>query len=246
MKKKKRGPLDAPAQKETGSARVYSQLRNDILRVKIAPGTPLDENSLSERFSLSRSPIREALVRLSSEGLVQILPSRSIVVAPIDFSSIPQFLDALDLLQRVTTRSAAAYRTETDLLDIRAAQVAFEEGAAESIRTGDSLPLIETNYAFHMAVAKAGKNTYFSSFYQRVLDEGRRILHFHFDFMRLDPELSVQTLSYPHKQMISAIEAKKLDEAERVAHEHAVQFKGRFLQYLMRSITPELSLDTAV
>ena len=243
--KKKPSP-DNPLHKETGSARVYAQLRNDILRVAIMPGTPLDEVSLSERFGLSRSPIREALVRLSSEGLVHILANRSIVVAPIDYATVPQFLDALDLMQRITTRSAARYRTEDELRDIVAAQADYEKAAARSLKTGDSLPLIEANHAFHMAIARAGHNSYFTSFYQRVLDEGRRILHFHFDYMRLDPDLTVEKLSAGHIEMIEAIRNRQMDRAEKAAHEHAVQFKGRFTQFLLRSVSPELRLDSDV
>lgn len=236
-------PAETNAPKETGSARVYAQLRNDILRVKIQPGTPLDENSLSDRFGLSRSPIREALVRLSSEGLVQILPNRSIVVAPIDFSSVPEFLDALDLLQRVTTRSAARFRTEGDLADIVTAQMAYEAGAGESLRTGDSIHMIETNYDFHMAIAKAGRNQYFAGFYQRVLDEGRRILHFHFEYQRLDPAISPSKMGEGHAEMVDAIRQQDLDRAERAAHDHAIQFRGRFMQFLMRSISPDMRLE---
>lgn len=233
-----------PAQgKETGAARVYAQLRNDILSVAIQPGTPLDENSLSERFGLSRSPIREALVRLSSEGLVQILANRSIVVAPIDFATVPQFLDALDLLQRVVTRSAARFRTEADLAEIRRLAAVYEQGAAESLTTRDAKPMTETNYAFHMAIARAGKNSYYSAFYSRLLDEGRRILHFHLGFMLLDPAISVERLSSGHSEMVRAIAANDLDAAEAAAHEHAVQFKGRFMQYLMQSVTPDVRLD---
>lgn len=239
---------DAPngresAGKETGSARVYAQLRADILSVALKPGTPLDENSLSDRFGLSRSPIREALVRLSSEGLVQILANRSIVVAPIDFESVPQFLDALDLLQRVVTRSAARFRSEADLAEIKRLAAAYEVAAAESLRTGDSLPMTESNYAFHMAIARAGKNTYYSNFYSRILDEGRRILHFHLAFMLLDPEISVEKLGAGHAEMVRAIETHDLDAAERAAHEHALQFKGRFMLYLMQSVTPDVRLD---
>lgn len=236
-------PTEMPAGKETGSARVYAQLRSDILNVVLPPGMPLDENSLSERFGLSRSPIREALVRLSSEGLVQILANRSIVVAPLDFATMPQFLDALDLLQRVVTRSAARFRTEADLAEIRRLAAAYEEGAAESLRTRDARQMTETNYAFHMAIARAGKNAYYTNFYSRILDEGRRILHFHLGFMLLDPEISVERLASGHSEMVRAITEQDLDAAEAAAHEHANQFKGRFMQYLMRSATSDVRVD---
>lgn len=234
---------DSPAGKETGSARVYAQLRSDILNVVLQPGMPLDENSLSERFGLSRSPIREALVRLSSEGLVQILANRSIVVAPIDFATVPQFLDALDLLQRVVTRSAARFRTEADLAEIRRLAAAYEVAAAVSLETRDSRPMTEANYAFHMAIALAGKNVYCTNFYSRVLDEGRRILHFHLGFMLLDPDISVERLASGHSEMVRAITVQDLDAAEAAAHEHAEQFRGRFMQYLMRSATADVKVD---
>lgn len=228
--------------KETGSARVYAQLRQDILRVAIAPGAPLDEVGLSERFGLSRSPIREALVRLSSEGLVVILPNRSTIVTPIDVQSIPEFLDALDLLQRATTRLAAIHRTDADMQKIVAAQLAYEEGVRESIATGNSLPLIETNHAFHMAIAHAGRNRYFSQFYKRILDEGRRMLHFHFEFLARDSEISVEMMASGHTEMVEAIHSRDADRAEEIAHVHATQFKGRFVQYLDRNITSEMRI----
>jgi len=240
---KKTSQASLTRQKETSSSRVYTQLRADILGVKIMPGTPLDENSLSTRFGMSRSPIREALVRLSSEGLVQILSNRSIVVAPIDFTTVPQFLDALDLLQRVTARAAAQYRTEEDLTMIIEAQAAYERETAKSLKTGEAGFMIDANVGFHMAVARAGRNSYFSSFYQKVLDEGRRIVHFHFDFMRLDSNNSVELLSAPHIEMICAIRDMDVDRAESVAHEHAEQFKGRFTQFLLRSVSKDLRLD---
>ncbi|WP_342637475.1 GntR family transcriptional regulator [Rhizobium jaguaris] len=126
----------------------------------MAPGSPLDEIRLSERFKLSRSPIREALVRLSSEGLVSILPNRSTVVAPLNFETLPEFLEALDLYQRATTKSAALLRTEQDLEDIIEAQGRYEEQTRLSFESGSSIPMIESNYEFHMRIARAGKNRY--------------------------------------------------------------------------------------
>lgn len=239
-------PTAAPAQsKETGSARVYAQLRQDILRVALAPGSILDEVGLSERFGLSRSPIREALVRLSGEGLVNILPNRSTVVAPLNLENLAEFLDALDLYQRVTTRSAACFRTDADLERIRAAQRSYDEQTRLSLDTGDSIPMIDANYDFHMCIAQAGRNRYFTGFYSRVLNDGRRLLHYHFEFQRRDPEMSVEKLGVGHNQMIDAIARRDAEAAESVAHEHAMQFKGRFIQFLNRNVSASIRLDGA-
>ena len=240
---------DDPARrgaKATGSARVYGSLREEILRMQLAPAAPLDEVGLSERFGLSRSPVREALVRLSSEGLVVILPNRSTIVAPIDFQGLPHFLDALDLLQRAVTRLAALRRSAADLAAISAAERVFEDKVRASIAGDDSLPMIEANHAFHMAIARAGKNAYYESFYRRLLDEGRRMLHMHFEYRRLEPDMSVESFAADHTEMVAALTARDAERAERVAHAHATQFRGRFMQFLERNVSDEMWLDATL
>lgn len=222
--------------KETGSARVYSQLRQDIVTVVLKPGSVIDEIGLSERFKMSRSPIREALVRLSSEGLVHFLPNRSTVVAPIDLGALPQFLDALDLYQRATTKAAAVLRTDDDLREIIGFQDKYVENTRKSLELGNSVYMIDSNYEFHMGIARAGKNRYIEQFYSRILNEGRRMLHFHFEFQRQDPEMDERKLGAGHDDMIEAIRNRDAAAAERVAHEHAMQFRGRFEQYLNNSL----------
>jgi DNA-binding GntR family transcriptional regulator len=233
----------ASSGKETGSMRVYTVLRNEILTMKLAPGTPLDEHSVAERFDVSRSPVREALVRLSAEGLVTIMPNRSNVVATMEFARMPEFLDALDLLQRVTTRLAALNRTEADLVNIRESAKSYEKALSLSMKTGDTLPLIEKNYEFHMAVAKAGRNAYFEDLYRRLLEEGRRMLHLHFMFETLDARASRRKMVADHTEMVSAIEKQDVVRAEESAHQHAMQFKGRFMQFLDRNLTAQMSLN---
>lgn len=210
--------------------------------MELAPGAPIDEVSLSERFGLSRSPIREALARLSSEGLVVILPNRSTVVTPIDFEGIPHFLDALDLLQRAVTRLAAIRRTRADLEAIVAAAAHHEAKILETIALADSLPMIESNHHFHMSVARAGKNSYYTSFYRKILDEGRRMLHVHFEYKMLEPD-GIRNIAADHAEMVEAIKDRDPDRAEQAAHLHAAQFRGRFMEFLERSIAAPMRLE---
>src|SRR5205085_12410577 len=75
-------PRSPPAQcntgrpKGTGTQRVYAQVREDIISLRLPPGADLDEASLEQRFGVSRTPVREALIRLASEGLIVLLPNR--------------------------------------------------------------------------------------------------------------------------------------------------------------------------
>src|ERR1700754_5067550 len=101
---------DTERKRGSGSKLAYDILRDEILDLVLAPGTAIDEVQLSERLSMSRTPIREALVRLASEGLVTTLPNRSTIVAAIDFVNLPVYFEALTLMYRVTTRDAAVHR----------------------------------------------------------------------------------------------------------------------------------------
>ena len=100
----------------------------------LKPGQLLDETSLAERFGLSRSPVREALIRLAGEDLVVILPNRSTIVAPIEIASFPKYVEALDIAQRMNARLAATLRTRGGSEDHRPAP-ARVRGDAEDPRS---------------------------------------------------------------------------------------------------------------
>jgi DNA-binding GntR family transcriptional regulator len=229
--------------KETGAVRVYGVLRDEILTMKLAPGSAIDEVSLAERFALSRSPIREALVRLSADGLVTMLPNRSTVVSPMNFSQIPEFLDALDLVQRVVTRLAALHRTPDQLAAIRKAEVAYEKALQICVKNGSSQGMIEKNYDYHMAIAAAAHNSYFADVYRRLLEEGRRMLHLHFQFQTMDEHKTADQIGSDHTLITNAIEERNADLAEKYAHLHATQFRGRFMQFLNRNLTSDVQLN---
>ena len=134
----------------TGASMVYEALRADILNLKIAPGTLLDESELSLRFELSRSPVREALIRLSAEGLIQTLPNRSPVVTPFDIAQVPGFLDALELMYRVTCRLAAMYRSDVEFKAIAAKARQLERGYKDK----DTVVQMRENREFHLLIAE--------------------------------------------------------------------------------------------
>ncbi|WP_306258576.1 GntR family transcriptional regulator [Pararhizobium sp. IMCC21322] len=205
----------------SGATLVYQELRDEIIDLVLPPGSAIDEIQLAARFDMSRTPIREALVRLAAEGLVTTLPNRSSVVSNIDFLN----LNALSLMHRVTTRLAAQYRTDDDLEDIRAKQAIF----AQAVETRDVLAMIATNRDFHAAIAAAARNTYFETLFNRVLDEGRRIMRLYYS--SFDDCLPEQYLK-EHDLMIEAIAAGDVETADQVASAHADQIVKQIQQLI--------------
>ncbi len=211
----------------SGVRLVYDQLRDEILDLVLLPGSPIDEVQLAERFGMSRTPIREALVRLAGEGLVETLPNRSTMVANIDFLNLHTFFDALTLMYRVTTRLAATYHKPADLKAIRKHQARF----AAAVAAQDALGMIASNRDFHAAIAEAGRNPYYTSLFLRILDEGRRLLRLYYQSFddRLPPEFVRE-----HEAIIDAITARDVDLCDRLARTHADQIIRQIRHFLAR------------
>ncbi|WP_085032578.1 GntR family transcriptional regulator [Ensifer aridi] len=219
----------------TGWKYVYDTLRGEILALTLPPGQLLDELTLAERFDLSRSPVREALIRLAGEELVVTLSNRSTIVAPIEVASFPKYVEALDVAQRMNTRLAAALRTEADLKLIAKRQKEFRA----AVKTGQHLKMSEANKQFHMAVACAGKNAYFTSFYERLLNQGQRMLHLHFEYLERGGDGHL--LTEEHDLMLDAIQAKNVELADELAHAHTRQFQDNFIAFLHENYTSDVT-----
>lgn len=221
----------------SGVATVHAVLKKEILELTILPGSAIDEVALTERFGMSRTPIREALVKLAGEGLVVTLPNRGTVVAPIDILDLPQFFDALTLMYRVTTRLAAVNHSDGELAGIRALQA----GYAGAVSTRDVAAMIEINRDFHAAIARAGRNGYYTELFERLLDEGRRLLRYYYSSFNDDlPRAFLEE----HEEMIAAIEARDVARADRVAKAHADQIVRQIQAYISRDtrLNAELAL----
>jgi DNA-binding GntR family transcriptional regulator len=228
--------IEGRRSKGAGWKNVYETLRTEILVLTLQPGQLLDETSLAERFDLSRSPVREALIRLAAEDLVVTLPNRSTIVAPIEIANFPKYVDALDIAQRMNTRLAAELRTDIDLETMASRQRRFEA----AVRSGDHLAMSETNKDFHMAIAHAGRNPYLASFYEKLLDQGQRMLHLHFEFLERTREGYL--LTDEHHEMLAAIKAKDVERADRLAHDHTRQFRDNFISFMKENYTTDVAL----
>ena len=225
-----------PRVRGSGVQTIYGSLKQSIVDLTLEPGAPLDEVTLAERFDMSRTPVREALVRLAAEGLVTQLPNRNTIVAPIDFGKLPVYFEALTLMYRVTTRLAASGRTELHLAQMRRYQSAY----ADAVTRDDVPGMIGTNRDFHVVIAEAGGNPYFTTLFTRLLDEGRRILRLYYyrSFNDHLPRKYVQE----HDAIVDAIEARDERLCERLAAEHAGQIVAQIQSYIARDRTRQMAL----
>jgi DNA-binding GntR family transcriptional regulator len=221
-----------------GAIHVFERLRDEILSLELKPGQLIDEASLAARFEVSRSPVREALVRLAAEGLVETVPNKGTIVTPLNLEEFPQYIDALDLVQRAVMRLAARHRTDADLNAIVLAQREFRK----RVVANDALGMIAQNVVFHLAIATAGRNRILTDTYRRILGEGRRTLRLYY---RSYGDTLPEELCHAHDAQIEAIEAQDEALAERLGHEHAEEVHKRFLHFLSERNTREIAIEFA-
>lgn len=219
----------------SGAKVVYELLRNEILELTLPPGSPIDEVQLADRFEMSRTPIREALVRLSGEGLINTLPNRSTIVSNIDFLNLNAFFDALTLMYRVTSRLAAQNHRSEDLVAIRAHQSSF----SAAVVAQDALAMIAANREFHAAIAEAGRNPYYTALFKRLLDDGRRIVRLY--YQSYDDRLP-QEFVEEHEQIVKAIVDRDVEASDRLAKTHADQIVRQIKLFFSRDQRDQISL----
>lgn len=215
-----------------GSETVYAVLRQEILHLTLAPGARLDESALTARFSVSRTPVREALIRLSAEGLVVSAKGQGASVAPLDLSTLRPFFEALDLLQRAISRLAALRRTEALLEQIEAHCLTFERAAAARDPTAAN----EANFAFHLAIAEAAQSAHLLAAYERCLGEGLRLSFLCYsDQTGIDASLTchLERTMAEHRALLGAIRLRDGEAAERIAGDHLDLFRSRMSNTLM-------------
>jgi DNA-binding GntR family transcriptional regulator len=227
--------------KGAGGEAAYRALRERILSLSLAPGADLEESGLVAALGLSRTPVREAIIRLASEGLVKLTPNRGARVAPISLEEVRAFFEALDLCQRAVTRLAAARRPSGALGRIRAAGRAFEAAA----RTGDAGAMAETNFDFHMAVAEAAGNPWLARFFGDLLNQGMRLSRLALVY---DPpsgrsrEQHGRDIVAEHREMVEAVGRGDADAAEAVAARHTSLFRRRVMDFVAENLTAAVAI----
>lgn len=219
--------------KGTGSQLVYDFLRSQILNLDREPGSAIDELALVEEIGISRTPVREAIIRLASEELVTILPNRGAMVAPLNLTDFPRFLEALDLAQRAVTRLAAMRRTDPQLTEIVERQGAFENAAARA----DPVAVAIANNAYHNAIGGAAGNRFLRDQYARLLNLGMRYSRFPFGTEADEGGTGglykhLHLVMEDHRRMTQAIRDGDAAAAEALAHDHMILFRDRITKYL--------------
>lgn len=133
----------APPNGRRGSAstEIYRTVRDEILRLRRRPGDPIVEKQIARLFGVSRTPVREAMLKLAGEGLVDILPQSGTFVARIPVDELPESMEIRRALEEGAVKRAAIAATEADIAFFRACleeqEKALDDGNGEVFHAAD-------------------------------------------------------------------------------------------------------------
>jgi DNA-binding GntR family transcriptional regulator len=195
-----------PVENLTLWQRVYDHLRAAILSGRLEPGAELAEVPLSEELGVSRGPIREAIGRLASEGLVTVRPRRGAVVSPLSKEEFLELYQVREALERMAVKLAVR-RLQPE--DFAALQRLIDDMATHAER-GQVDDFFEANAAFHARLVDASGNAKLGELYRQLLDQ---IGRYRTRSLRLRGNLQRSVAEHA-----AILRAAKRGDAERAAH----------------------------
>ena len=189
---------------KAGKNSLYDDLKRQILTMELDPDEDLDEVSISERYGLSRTPVRDIFRRLAGEGYIDIRENRGARVIPLNHTTLRHFFLVAPMIYAAIGRLAVQNFKPKQLSELSDTQERFRTAS----HRGDTLEMVLENNRFHEIMGEMSGNVYLQPSLGRLLVDHARIGHTFFhpqnDDMRQRLELAIDH----HDGFIAAIKAR--------------------------------------
>ncbi|MCP3026550.1 GntR family transcriptional regulator [Halobacillus sp. A5] len=206
----------------------YESIKRAILHGEYPPKMRLTEEYLANEFNMSRTPVREALRKLESEGLI-VSMKRGVTVRHFTKEDIEQIYDLRTLLEGYAAAQAAIHRQDKNLNEMREANLLYEEAITTYFKTGETTieHILDINHSFHDAVIKASQNQHIHSHISKVVVVPLIFRSFYwFDEYQLRHSLDA------HKTILKAIEQQDTERARAAMHEHIYHGRDQVIHHI--------------
>ena len=161
---------EALAEPRLLAAEVLERLRDLIIQGELAPGLKLNERMLCERLRASRTPVREAIKYLASEGLVELLPNRGAIVTPITPATVREMFVVLGALEALAGELVCDHASDAEIAQIRALHYQM---LAHYTR-GELAPYFRCNQQIHLLLVECTGNATLANMYRALNGHVRR------------------------------------------------------------------------
>jgi DNA-binding GntR family transcriptional regulator len=206
---------------------VYEQLRADIISCRLPPGTEIREAELAARFQVSKSPVRDALMRLERESLVITTPRQGYRVAPVSLSDVQDMFHLRAALERACMERIVRQASDEQLATLEP----FRKFDAEEWTGG----FIEYNRTFHRKLAELAANIRMRDHLSDLIDQMERVVLMSVNKVKQGSG-NTQSLVDEHCRIIDALQERQARRAERLAEQHIASAGKRVSEAISRSV----------
>jgi DNA-binding GntR family transcriptional regulator len=200
---------------QNASAAATGLIREAILEGRLEPGSRLTEEELARELGISRTPVREALLMLQAEGLIETAPNRGAVVRTHDADDLVDLYQLRALLEGYAARQAAARVSDEEIVLLRESCDRFDRIASDDVRE-----LVKENLLFHCAIHAAAGSARLTAMLRRVIE----LPLVYKSYVWYPPDQKRISAHY-HRQITNALSVRDAERAELVMIEHV--FEGR-------------------
>ncbi len=202
------------------NARAYESIREAILSHRMEPGQMLSIGRLADELGISRTPVRDALLRLAEEGFISMVPFRGAFVTSISPRDVEEVYELRSLLHGYAARLAATRLGEKEWAE---AEAVLDRGA-EARRQGDYVRALACGGEFHDIITSCVENTQILGVLAQLRAHRARIRHVLSEMReRLDRS------DAEHRQILATLRAKDPETAERLMRAHLDYTKEQLL-----------------
>jgi DNA-binding GntR family transcriptional regulator len=201
---------------ELMAERAYSQLRDRIVTLQIAPGAPINEDALGREFEMGRTPVREAIQRLALENLVTVFPRRGTFASEINITDLAAISDV-----RVVLEGHAAYRAAERITPVQLAELEQLLTELRGASAGaDAAALMVLDARVHRLIHRCAANPYLEQTLSRYFNLSLRI--WYLVLGRL-PHLPARV--HEHGELLEAIRERDGERSREVIAAHITTFE---------------------
>lgn len=195
-------PSIVPLSRRSLHDELVGRLRTLIVEGELRPSTRIHEGDLGKALGVSRTPLREALKVLASEGLIELVPGRGAIVKKLTRKDVAEMLDVLDALETLAARLACRQASDDEIARLRA----IHDEMMACYRAGNRLDYYWRNQAIHAGLAEASGNALLAALHATIHARLKRIR-----FIGNAEPAKWAAAVCEHEEMIAALEAR--DEA---------------------------------
>ena len=210
--------------------RAYQQIKDRIITLELSPGSQVDERSLEELLSIGRTPIREALFRLSAEELVEVIANRGFFIKPITIEDVKSLFEAMLISERASAVLAARRVREDHIGRLHQVHGHLQKAMGKQ----DYLQVTLSNSDFHRIIHESIDNRFLCSSLNHLQNQAQRLAYLAYskEMTPNDLESHFKRVTKDHENIIALL--KKRDEQGLVhkVTEHIQLFYSRIVNFM--------------